>query len=421
MDNVQAVSDLKLRAGYGISGNNIIGNYEWQGNMGGAWYPVGDAQSIVYGVFPGDRAQNDGLTWEKTKEVNIGFDFGLFKNRIVLGADYYVRTSYDLLLTVPTPVYSGSTQALMNLGKMENRGVELFLSTRNIVKQDFLWSTEFNFFSNKNKVLALAPGDAPIFPPYLQSGNPYFRTAVGHPVGHLWGYKVAGIYQNEAELDVHPRVVGNIPRPGQFYFEDVSGPDGVPDEQIDANDRTVLGQNPPKFSGGMTHRFAYKNFGLDIQLTGNWGGKTYNAVYREICRGNNGNRNIAKMMLDRWQSEENPGNGKLPALVSAARGYDNQASSYWVLDNSYLRIRNVTLSCEVPARYLNRAQISRLKVFLSVQNLYTFTNYWGYDPEANASFVGTRRDYQGSVQASGVDVSTYPSTRIYTFGINLTL
>ncbi len=420
MENAGTVSDLKLRGGWGISGNNNIGNFEWQGNMGTNWYPLGNPAKGTLGVPPGSKAQNDALTWEKTREYNIGFDLGLFRNRVTLHGDYYNRTSYDLLLSVPVPILTGQTTFLVNNGKMRNRGVELTVSTQNIAKPRFSWSTDFNISHNQNEVLALGPGDAPIFPRSFIAGGPWFRTAVGYPLATFWGYQADGVFRDEADLAKHPQVSPGKDRPGQLYYRDVSGPAGKPDGIIDVNDRTTIGDNYPDFTAGITNHFTYGHFALDIQLNGSYGGQTYNLLFKELVKGTDGARGMPKFLNDRWRSPEQPGNGKVPAVTSVGRGFEGNGSSYWVQDNSYLRIRNVSLSYDFSPMLPKRMNITRLRVYASAYNLYTFTKYLGYDPEANTSYFYDSPDGTGGSSVSGADYLAYPSSRTYSIGLNLT-
>jgi TonB-linked SusC/RagA family outer membrane protein len=419
MADVKAISDLKIRGGWGISGNNNIGNFEWQGNVGTNYYPIGSPQSPILGAPPGSKAENDLLTWEKTREVNVGFDLGLFNNRISMSADYYVRTSYDLLLTIPTPILTGQPSFLTNTGSMRNSGIEFTLSTRNIIGNKFSWSTDFNISHNENKVLSLGPGNTPIFPKSKISGGPWFRTAVGDPLATFWGYQVDGIFQNDADLANHPQVKPGKDRPGQFYYKDISGPNGKPDGIIDVNDRTTIGNNYPKFIAGMTNHFTYGHFSLDIQLNASYGGSTYNLLFKELVKGTDGSRGAPKWLLNRWKSPEDPGNGKVPAVTTVGRGFDGNGSSYWIQNNSYLRIRNVVLGYDFSGASLKKMNISRLRIYASVYNLATFTKYLGYDPESNTSYYYDTPDNTGGSLVSGADYLSYPTARSFSVGLNL--
>ncbi len=335
-------------------------------------------------------------------------------------ADYYSRTSYDLLLSMPTPIISGQTTFLTNTGSMRNSGVELTISSKNIIRPSFSWSTDFNISHNANEVLSLGPGNSPIFPKSKIAGGPWFRTAVGDPLSSFWGYQVEGIFQDEADLAKHIQVNPGKDRPGQMYYKDVSGPDGKPDGVIDVNDRTTIGNNYPTFTAGMTNHFSYKNFSLDLQLTSSYGGNTYNLLFKELVKGTDGSRGVPEYLLDRWKSPTDPGNGKVPAVTSVGRGFDGNGSSYWVQDNSYLRIRNLSLAYDLSNRLLKKMNITRLRVFATGYNLYTFTKYLGYDPEANTSYYYDSPDNTGGSTVSGADYLAYPTARTYTLGVNLT-
>ena len=391
------ISDLKLRTSYGFTGNNAIPNYGSQGLLGVEQYALGSR--LVNAVYP-STLSNPNLGWEMTRQLDLGVELGLLANRIYIEADYYYRSTKDLLLSVPVPQITGYAVQLQNIGKVQNQGVEFSATTRNLVNS-FKWSTNFNISVNRNKVLALGPDDNPIYAsaPNVTNG---FKTEVGQPVANFYGYVFDGVYTTEAEIEAHAHLPTDVP--GDPIIRDVNG-DGV----LNADDRTIIGNNQPDFTYGLTNDFSYRNFDLRFQLTGSQGGEVFSMSSR-FTKYFHGERNARADAVNRWRSPEQPGDGEYFRANRNYLGLQKEPSSYWIQDASFLRIRNVTLGYNLPSTILESSFIESSRFYFSVQNLYTFTDYFGFDPEVSTSGDGLTR---------GGDYTGYPTARTFTLGVNL--
>ncbi|MGV3504028.1 MAG: TonB-dependent receptor [Adhaeribacter sp.] len=405
LKNAGPVSDLKLRASYGLAGNNAIGDYSHIGLLSSSRYVLGaGAGQLVNGLQPASIS-NQHLGWEVMDQADLGLDLGLFKNRLLLTVDYYNKNTSDLLLSVPVPSSTGFTSALQNIGKVNNKGWEFALGTRNLVNT-LTWNTDFNISFNKNEVLALGPAGDPII-----SRSPSFSpnthiTQIGSPVGSFYGYEVIGVYRDQADVDNSPAVRGaGGSKPGDLKYRDVNG-----DKQITGADVTIIGDNHPDFTYGLTNTFGYKNFDLSVLIDGAQGFELLNGGRRNIglVSGSYSRRDV----LNRWQSPENPGDGRTPrANVVPTGGNVTYVSSLLVEDASFLRIRNLNLRYRLPQKVLDLARAQQASLSLSVQNAFTFTKYLGYNPEQ--SFQGT------NPLTPGVDFNGYPVARTFTLGVNV--
>lgn len=402
MQRVSALSEFKLRASYGITGNFLIPNYGAISLLAQNFYPFDDQPESAY--FPSTLGDPE-LGWETTKQVDVGLDFGFFDGRVYGTIDVYDSRTEDLLMEVSVPSAFGYTEALTNIGKVQNMGMELSLTSRNFVGP-FLWATDLNFSSYKNEVLALGPGDDPI----LVSGAAGVRhiTRVGDPIGSYYGYVVEGIYQNEAEIAAAPEdELAPDAKPGDFKFKDVNG-DGV----IDTDDRTVTGSYHPDFTYGFTNRFSFKGFDLSVFIQGVQGRKILNLTARHMKNGE-ANFNAYAIQEERWRSEEDPGNGIVPRAdrQTEPNGNNNRPSSYQVEDGSYLRLRNLTLGYTLPATLTEKVAQS-VRIYISGRNLLTLTDYLGFNPEVSLQ--------SQSMLTPGEDYGAYPLSAAWTFGLNIT-
>lgn len=407
MKAVPVISDLKLRTSYGQNGNNFISNYGAIGLLTASNYILGTGTGVVTNGLVPSSISNPNLTWEKANQVDVGLEVGLFNNRVFLTAEYYNKQSSGLLLNVPVPSISGLTNTLQNIGKLRNTGWEFSLNTRNLTKT-LTWTTDVNIAFNRNKVLALGPKGDPI-----RSSSDIAEThitQIGSPLSQFYGYVVDGVFNNQAEIDKGPTWAAPVVTvPGVFRFKDINGPNGVPDGKIDPNDRTVIGSPQPKFTFGLTNSFSYKGFDLTVLLQGSYGNDVMYLLRRfNITSVFNGDRSL----LNRWRSEQNPGDGKTPAAWVSFYGNSNQISSYNIADGSYLRIRNLSLGYRLPKSLTDRLSLESIRVYTNVQNLHTFTNYPGYNPEVNRSY--------GNPLLQGIDYGAYPLARTITFGLTVT-
>ncbi len=405
------LNDLKLRASIGSTGNQ-----EGIANFGSlALYGTGQNYDGIPGIAQVSLA-NAELGWETTVSTNVGFDISMFKNRLTFYVDVYDRTTKDLLFERQLPWTSGfSGINRANLGTMQNRGVELFITSTNIQTTNFQWTTDFNISWNRNKITELPDnggelGSDLIFTmPSVQSvegpGNIY---RVGEPVGSLWGYRYLGVYPTDE--DVPASFFTRGVRGGDFIYEDVNE-DGIYSR---AFDQMIIGNALPLHFGGITNNFTYKGFDLNILINWTYGNDIYNMT-RAALEGMAREINQLATVRDRWQQPGDVTNIPRPlygtSSVSGASATDR--SSRFVEDGSFLRLRNVTLGYNLPKPVLERLKISNARIYLSGQNLLTVTNYTGLDPENQN--VGNNP----TLPYLGVDFLTQPQPRVYMIGINL--
>jgi len=428
LENVDFLNDLKLRVEYGLSGNSSGAGYY------AALYSVPTAAGTGY---LSANFSNPYLKWENATTTNIGFDARLFHNRVEIIADFYIKKITDLLTTNDYPFYSGGDMSYSsgyirfptsNVGSMENKGFGITINTVNIEKP-FTWRTGLNFSVDRNKITELY-NSTPINSTYGTSSL-ISSSKVGQPAAMLTGYIVDGIFQNIPEIKGHAIQLASGTMlvdpaqgtwPGDLKFRDVSGPAGKPDGIIDQNDRVVIGNPWPKFTFGFTNTFSYKNFDLSVLIIGVQGNDVYNytryrnenpqgtAVYSNYFKSvANFARPSSINAADQNTTVTNPGYQIARITTNIANG-NSRASQWYIEDGSYVRIKNVTLSYFLPAKWASKVAMRNLKVAAGVQNLHTFTKYKGYDPE-----IGMSPNY-GSLTV-GVDDGRYPSTKMYSFSL----
>lgn len=400
MKRQQIISDLKIRSSYGLAGNQEIGDYGYLSFISNVKYPYGTNPIIQTGGVPGGISNYD-LSWEKNAQLDAGIDIGLFRNRLLITADYYVKTTSDLLFGVNVPQTTGYSSSLQNIGRVENRGLELGINTVNIDGRDFKWNTAFNISFNKNKILAL--DGRPEFTAGAGSGHlgvwgNTILMKVGEPLGNFYGRKVAGIFQNKAEIDASAQ---KSAQPGDFRYEDINH-DGVINDQ----DRTVIGNGNPDFFGGFNNTFSWKGVELNIFFQGSWGNDILNFGRFDLYN-LNGNNNQSADVLDRW-TPANPSN-TIPRANAA--GGQRILSSFHIEDGSYLRLKNISLGYHLPQNLLRKASLTGVKVYVSAQNWVTFSNYKGYDPEVSR--------FGGSSIDQGMDYGSYPTSKTLLVGLNV--
>jgi TonB-dependent starch-binding outer membrane protein SusC len=397
MSGLTKISDLKFRASWGLVGNNRIGNYDAIARTSTGYYVLNN--TLVNSVNPNSMPNPD-LGWEKTRQWNLGLDLGVLNDRIRFEVDFYNSRSVDLLLNVPVPTLSGYASQLQNIGKIENKGMEFLLRSRNFTG-NFKWSTDFNISFNRNKVLALGPDKRPIYAGAANAGNT-FITTIGMPIATFYGYKFDGIFKNQAELDASPHLPND--RPGDPRYVDVNK-DGI----IDAGDKTYLGDNQPKYIFGFNNDFSYKRFDLNVQLNGSYGAELF-SFFNRMVGIYHGDRNGLSKLTKRWRSESDPGNGNILRANRDPKSLQKEPSSYWVEDGSFLRVRNVSLGYNFDDAFAQRLKMKGLRVYVTGQNLFTFTKYPGFDPETSS---------EGSGLSRGGDYLGYPSARTFIAGLNV--
>ena len=402
MQNVSWLNDLKLRASVGLTGNNSITNYGAIGLMSTANYVFGNGTGNVSSGSVQSSISNSDLTWEKTKQYDVGLDVVTLNNRLTFTIDAYLRKTTDLLLNVKIPSASGFTNAWQNIGKMDNKGLEISLNSINFDRKDFSWTTNFNISFLRNKVVELGPSGDPI---YSAGGvGDTNITMIGHPIGSFFGYKQIGVYMNQEDFNSAPKMSNS-------HVGDVKYADMDDNKTINANDRTIIGNNIPDFIWGLSNQLTYKNFDFSFLIQGVQGNEILHLGKRFYTQ-LEGNQQQMKMVLNRWQSEQNPGDGWTPRANSQTTGQNNAISSRWIEDGSFARLNNVTLGYTLSKKLANQLYFQNLRIYLSAQNLMTFTKYSGFNPETSFN--------QDSVLAPGTDYGMYPLARIFTFGFNLT-
>lgn len=399
------LNTLKLRASYGVTGNNSISNTASYATL----------TSSIYGGAPGyytNSLGNVDLGWEKTHSTDIAVDLGFLNNRIQLSLDWYTKNTTDLLYQVPVEGASGFSTIWDNLGDIHNEGFEIELNTHNLTGE-FTWDTSFNMSYNKNEVKKIGTDNTPVYSGW--SNNESNILTVGKAVNTYYMYDAIGVWKSQAEIDAYSAAHGGEPvtfegtkiQPGDVRYRDVNN-DGKFDKE---NDRDYLGSPTPKFVFGLTNRFTYKNFDLSVLLTAQTGGKIYGLLGRAIDRPNMGAKsNIMGHWRDAWWSEDEPGNGSVPYIFSTTTS--SAIDSRWLYSSNYLRIKNLTFGYKLP---INPKFVSYARVYLSIENLAKWDSYYGgYSPEA--ANVGSG---PGGATALGLDYGGYPNARTFTFGINV--
>ena len=399
------VDDLKIRTSYGVTGNFQIGNYDHLSLMALDNYILGTGNGQLVQGYKPNTIKNDDLSWEKNAMVNVGVDLQMFKGLLGITVDYYNTNTSNMLLNVPVPHLTGYSTALMNIGKVNNRGWEIALTSQKNFTKDFGYSFNANYATNTNEVKALGPGNAPI----ISTGSvdhAYYITKVGEPIGCYYLLVQDGIFSNEEELKKYPHFSNT--QPGDFRFVDVDG-DGVMD--LD-KDRTIVGNYMPDFTYGFGGKVWYKGIDLDFNFQGVYGNEILN-LNRRYIDNLEGNTNGTTIALNRWKSADNPGNGQVNRANRKSKGYNGRTSTWHLEDGSYLRLQNVTLGYTLPQNLTRRFFVEKLRVYVSGQNLWTSTNYGGYNPEVNAR--------PSNSLSPGEDYGTYPLAKTFLFGLNITL
>lgn len=431
------INNLKLRMGWGAVGNQNVASYAYTSTYASV------ATNWGTGLLA-SNTPNEDLEWETTYSSNIGLDLNLFDNRIEFIADIYYKKTKNLLLQLPLPAYvgtsgQGSTSApWMNIGSLENKGIEFTLNTVNLDKGGFRWRSSFVLSMNRNKVSKLHT-ETGVLDENIQQGSDVAtitRTAVGESIGQFYGYKVIGRFEKATDFYYKNSAGEVVPTAlpedmsigensiwiGDYIFEDINK-DGV----INEKDLSFIGNPEPDFTFGIGNTFTYKGFDLNIYLTGSYGNEVVN-YQRRWLENPRENTNLLSKALQYAKLDlidpDGPedyrnvkivgGDSDMPRIgASSASSTSNfRFSNKFVEDGSYLRIQNISLGYNFPRKWTNKLGIQNLKVYTNLQNVYTFTKYSGYDPE-----IGSTNQ---NALMTGIDNARYPSPRIYTFGLNLT-
>lgn len=389
------LSDLKLRAGFGITGNQNIGN-----NYGFASvYKTGSYNfgTTTVPTLVADRMPNPDITWEEVQQTNVGVDASLLSQRINLSVDVYWKNTNDMLVPMIVPVSSGYSYwdvPSINAGSVLNKGFEITLNTQNL-KGEFEWNTSFNVSYNTNEIKSLN-GDTPLYQNSLDMFGNITKQAVGHPINSFFGYVMDGIFQNEEEVKQHATQIQGGTAAGDIRFKNLNGDDVINDE-----DRDYIGNPTPKWMFAMSNDFYWKGFDLSIFFQGVAGNKIFNAN-RIWWEGMSLPQNQTVATLDRWTGEGT--SNEMPRAIYGDPNKNTRISDRYVENGSYLRLKNLTLGYTLPKAITRKFMVEDLRFFFTGQNLLTITGYSGFDPE---------------VGINGIDNSVYPITRNYTFGLSL--
>ncbi len=392
--------ELKFRISYGLTGNQEIGNYSFASELDPILYTF---NNNTFAAVAPERMANPFIQWETVEQFNFGADISLLNNRLNMSIDAYLKNTRDMLVPMSVPIqtgYSDQNVPDINAGKIENRGVELNVNSRNISTDRFSWTTDFNISYNRNEVISLND-TIPLPTGTIDFNYTLQRFQAGQPVNAFFGFVTDGIFQNQAEVDAHAaQQPGSDPynrtAPGDIRFVDLNG-DGV----INDDDRTFLGDPNPTFIFALGNNFLYKNIDVSIFLQGVYGNDIFNAN-RIWTEGMSVAQNQTTATLNRWTGEGT--SNSMPRAVFNDPNGNNRVSDRYIEDGSYLRIKNVTVGYTLPADHASRFNIRNVRIYASANNLLTLTNYSGMDPE---------------VPFHGRDLNLYPVSRTISLGVNL--
>ncbi|HQW84834.1 MAG TPA: SusC/RagA family TonB-linked outer membrane protein, partial [Ferruginibacter sp.] len=444
MGHVNFINDLKLRVGYGKIGNNRIQDYLYlttYSNNGNIYYGLNN--NSINGYYPTSLVNSD-LKWEATVNRNLGLDITMLNRRIDMSVDYYYNTSSDLLLNVPVASTYGYSSQLQNVGKTSNKGLDLQLNAIILQKKNnFTWSANFNMSFNKNKIEQLGINQQYFYPAasWGVSGQPTdYIEQIGQPVGAMYGLVNDGFYTlNDFDYNtttgaytlkagvVSDAAIITVVQPGSVKFKDLDG-DGFVDLN---NDRKIIGNPTPKFTGGLNQQFTYKNWDMSLFVNFCYGNDIYNANKIELSNAYTNNANMLDIMSGRWKIVD--ANGQTTQWVTGTTAYGvspdkiaalNANATIWqpiksagafypsswaIEDGSFIRLNNITVGYSFPVNKLTRLHMSKLRLYVTANNLAVLTSYSGYDPEVSVRNSGL---------TPGLDYSAYPKSRSFIFGIN---
>lgn len=411
MKNINWLNNLKLRSSYGVTGNNEIGDYSHYAIVKSRsynQYPLGLGLGATVGGISPTNFANKNLTWETTTQVDFGLDAGLFDGRLEFSFDIYNKKTDNLLYNVIIPDISGFNSALQNIGKIENKGWEVSIVSRNIQKRNIFWETKLSLSHNNNKVLSLsgAVGDR-VFGSTAGGGSTNV-TMIGYPIGSFWGYLSDGIYVNNQEVLDYPITAGGVsPSPGDRRYIDLDN-----NQILDDNDMTIIGNPLPDLSFGLTNNFKIGNFDASLFINGMYGNEVLNLTKRYFTRGRGDENGTVDYYNNRWKSESEPGDGNTTRAIYPTNQYANgRVASNLVEDGSFIRLSNLTLGYTVDKYKFEPIGVENIRFYLTIQNLYTFTKYSGFDPEVSANGVNPL--------SAGIDSGSYPIPRTFMLGLNI--
>lgn len=401
------VDIIKLRASWGINGNQEIGDYQFislidksRGYIFGGGRETGASPSYI---------ENADVHWEESEQIDIAVDLGAFQNRLTATIDYYNKTTKGLLEKVPIPAHVGNDPPFANIGSVQNKGVEISLNWRHKIK-DFSYSVGFNASYNKNEMTKIGNEEGVLPGASWAVAGMVTRAKEGLPIAYFWGYKTDGVFQNQAEVYQHIGVTGEPlqpkANPGDVRFVDMNQ-DGV----LNDDDRTMIGSPTPDWTYGFNASLEYKQFDFSMLMTGTYGNDIFNGTQRQDLRFTNRTAEI----LGRWTGEGT--SNSIPRYTWTDINNNYRISDLYIESGSYLKIKNIQFGYTVPTNILKKIKASNIRVYMSVENLYTFTKYNGADPE-----IGNGLDSDGNKNSFdvGIDRGIYPQARTFRFGTSLT-
>ncbi len=402
--NNDIISNMKLRAGYGQAGNDKVGDFQYLSRIGTSYpYPIGADNKVVTGMATIGMA-NPNLKWESSNELNVGLDIGVFDNRLLLVVDFYSRTTSGLLGRLPVPDYVGLSSPIANLGDVRNSGVE-FAITHRRTKGDFYYSITTNATYNVNEVTKIDNDEGLILgEDFIERSIGSIAMKEGQPLPFIYGFKTNGIFQNQQEINAYTKneqLIQPDALPGDIRFVDTNN-----DGKISTKDRTNIGSGVPDWTAGLNAEFRYKNFGMTMFWQGQLGCEMVNST---VDLTNIDVYNLSTRFLDRWTGENSTNSFPRMTHTDPNGNWKYINDMVHVENASYLRLKSLNFSYDLEEKIVHRLGISRLRIYIQSNNLLTFTNYSGFDPE-----IG------GNIMSRGKDIGSFPQPRSLNLGVNLT-
>ena len=393
------VDIVKLRASWGVNGNDRIGLYRYVSVMDKSrGYIFGGGRA--FGVSPG-FVPNEDVRWEESEQINIAIDAGAFDNRLTVAIDYYVKNTEGLLEIIPIPGHVGNAPPVSNVGSVQNKGVELMLNWRNYA-QDFRYSFGLNAAYNKNEMTKIGNEEGVLPGASWAVAGMVTRTELGLPIAYFYGYETDGLFQNQSEIFAHIGSTGKVlqpnAKPGDVRFVDVNR-----DGKIDPDDRTMIGNPTPDWTFGFNANFEYKQFDIAMLLIGTYGNDIFNGMQRQDLP----NTNRTTAILDRWTGEGT--SDEIPRFTFLDVNNNYRVSDLYIEDGSFLRVKNLQIGYTLPDNLLNRIKSTKWRFYISAENLFTFTKYTGTDPE-----IGALSSFD-----IGIDRGVYPQARTFRLGTSI--
>ncbi|WP_340105312.1 SusC/RagA family TonB-linked outer membrane protein [Rhodohalobacter sp. 8-1] len=403
MDDYDNINLLKLRASWGQNGNQNIGNFAYTSTIAtGFGYTFGGNERFTTGSIP-SSVPNPNLKWETSEQLNFGLDLGLWQDKLIIKTDYYQKDTEGLLVRAPIPGHVGNNAPIINGGSVSNEGFEFSVDYRNYTN-DFSYNVGLNFAVNKNEVTHIGNAEGVIVGTGFATYGIVTRAEEGFPIGYFWGYETDGIFQTQDDVNAYANSDGDLLQPqaapGDVRFKDLDG-----NGRIDDADRTMIGNPTPDVTFGMNFGANYKQFDMSVFMQGTLGNEIFNATRRHDLS----STNMPVSYLERWTG---PGTSNdLPRFTwNDSNGNWSKISDLYVEDGSYLRVKNVQLGYNLPFNILEKVSMRQARIYLSADNLFTFTGYSGFDPE-----IGSASPF-----SVGVDRGVYPQARSYRIGVSFT-